>query len=369
MWHGFCVGKSPVMEAKKFGELLRQTYEAWTADKAPRLGAALSYYTVFSLSPMLVVVLGMVSLFVDSNSAQQELARQIEGTVGKDAAGLVLSLLHSSSEGGNGKSLTATLIGFATVILGAGALFGQLQDSLNTIWGVQPKPNQGIMFMIRERFISFAMVLGVGFLLIVSLLASTAIAALSNWMQQSFLPGPAWIFEVINVLVGLAVGVLLFAAIYKVLPDVEIEWDDVWIGAAVTAVLFTIGKLALGWYLGRQSVDSTYGAASSLVLLLLWVYYASQILFFGAEFTKVYAAASGTHILPSVHAETIGGGNAAPPNPAVVQPREKSSPERTPEAVHAKKLDRDYLFGVAAGAGMVLCWLVGKSRGRKVSHR
>lgn len=374
----------PIMDIKTFIDLGKKTFAAWNEDKVPRLGAALSYYTVFSISPMLVVAIGVASIFLGDNAAREELYKQISGTVGSDAAGLISQMLQNSSQGGQGRSLVATIIGFATILLGAGGLFGQLQDSLNTIWGVQPKPNQGFWFMLRTRFISFAMVLGIGFMLLVSLVASTAIAALSNWMKGSALPGPDWLFEVLNLVISIVVFTGLFAAIYKVLPDVEIQWRDVWIGAFVTSILFSAGKLALGWYLGRQSVESTYGAASSLVILLLWVYYASQITFFGAEFTKVYADNCGSQIVPSEHAEAVsdeakarqgmpnavgknGGGQGNPASPA---PRPLVVASEAPEerigspAFEAKqrKMAFEHNLAVVAGAAMAVLWVVRRTR-------
>lgn len=357
------------MDAKRFIDLLRKTYDAWNADKAPRLGAALSYYTVFSLSPMLVVAIGVAALFIDSEAARAELFKQLSGTVGKDAAGLIAQLLQSSSAGGQGKSMTATLIGSATVLLGAGGLFGQLQDSFNTVWGVQPKPNQGFGFMLRERFVSFAMVLGIGFLLLVSLALSTAVAALSRWMQSSFLPGPPWVFEISNIAISFGIITLLFAAMFKVLPDVEIQWRDVWVGAGVTSFLFTIGKFALGYYLGRQSVESTYGAAGALVLLLLWVYYAAQILFFGAEFTKVYADAYGSHIVPSPHAEAISQEAVARQNP---KPQVAATPVTRPLPTstsaghsHEKRLSLEHTLAVLLGA-LGTIWFLRRGRNKSL---
>jgi membrane protein len=195
-----------------------------------------------------------------------------------------------------GGGIVATVIGIATLVFGASGVFGELQSSLNTIWEVAPKPNQGIWATIRQRFFSFTMVVGVGFLLLVSLIVSTALGAIGTLFGQSV------IWNVINFAISFGVTTLLFALVYKVLPDVKIQWSDVWIGAVVTALLFTIGKAALGWYLGRQSTTSTYGAAGSFVALLLWVYYAAQILFLGAEFTQVYAKEYGSQITPAENA-------------------------------------------------------------------
>jgi membrane protein len=286
--------------AKEFLELLKETYTDWNEDKAPRLGAALAYYTVFSMAPLLVVVMGIVGIFY--SGADQALQKQIADVVGADAAGAISDILKNANKNQTG-GIMATVIGTATLLLGAGGLFGQLQDALNTIWEVQPK-KQGFLAMLKNRFLSFTMVLGTGFLLLVSLFISALLASLGTYMEN-LLPLPPFVLQTLNFLVGFAVITLLFAMIYKVLPDVKIGWHDVWIGAAMTAFLFSIGKLGLGMYLGKSSVASAYGAAGSLVVLLLWIYYAAQILFFGAEFTQVYARKFGSKIEPAENAEPM----------------------------------------------------------------
>lgn len=286
---------------KEFAELLKDTYAEFSEDKAPRLGAALSYYTIFSMAPLLVVVMGIVGLFY--SGGDQALQKQIADLVGKDAAGAISDILKNANQNKTG-GIVATILGTATLLLGAGGLFGQLQDSLNTIWEVQPKSGQGFMAMVKNRFLSFSMVLGTGFFLLVSLVANAAISTLSTYMEN-VLPVPGFVLQILNFVVAFALITVMFAAIYKELPDVKIGWHDVWVGAAMTSFLFGVGKYALGVYLGRSSVGSAYGAAGSLAVLLLWIYYAAQILFFGAEFTQVYAKRYGSKIEPAENAEAV----------------------------------------------------------------
>ena len=292
------------MTIRDFPALLQATYAAWNRDKAPRLGAALAYYTIFSLAPLMVVVIGVASLFFGEAAARGQVVQQIQGTVGETAAKAVEEMLQNAHRGGQGGSMLATLIGLATVLLGAGALFGQLQDALNTIWGVQPRGDAGYWYLVRTRFNSFAMVLGLGFLLLVSLALSAALAAFSGWLD-AHLGHAAGLAAPLNLVLSLGVFTLLFMGIYKVLPDVEIGWGDVWVGATFTSLLFALGKFALGLYLGRAGATSAYGSAGALIVLLLWVYYAAQILFFGAEFTKVFAVKCGKRIVPSPFAEPV----------------------------------------------------------------
>ena len=289
-----------VPNGKEFVELLKETFADFNEDKAPRLGAALSYYTIFSLAPLLVVIMGIVGLFY--SGADLALQKQIAGVVGKDAAAAISEILQHANEN-KGHGIVATVVGTITLLLGAGGLFGQLQDSLNTIWEVRPKP-QGFMAMLKNRFLSFSMVLGTGFFLLVSLVASALISSAGEWLE-SMVSMPAFVLQALNIIVTFAVVTALFATIFRNLPDVEINWHDVWVGAAMTSFLFGIGKYALGLYLGKGTIASAYGAAGSLAVLLIWIYYAAQILFFGAEFTQVYAKKYGSKIVPSPHAEFI----------------------------------------------------------------
>lgn len=287
------------MKVQELPDLLKQTYAAWNEDKAPRLGAALAYYTVFSLAPLLIVILGIAGLVFDESQARGELVKQIAATMGKDGADIIKTMLDNANHKGSG--FVAAAIGLVTLLLGAGGLFGQLQDALNTIWGVAPRPDLGFMGMVRARFLSFTMVLGTAFLLLVSLALSAFLTALGHFAGGA-LPLPEWTMNLVNFVFSFGIITLLFAMIYKVLPDAEIQWRDVWVGAAVTAFLFNLGKWGLGIYLAKSAPGSTYGAAGSLVLVLLWVYYAAQILFFGAEFTQVYATRYGSRIEPSPNA-------------------------------------------------------------------
>ena len=287
---------------KTLFSLLKDTFKEWNEDKAPRLAAALAYYTAFSIAPLLIVVIAIASFAFGEEAVRGQLDNQIQEVVGAEAASAIQDMLAATAQEDAG--VLASVIGVVTLLLGAAGLFGQLQDALNTVWGVEPKPNQGILATLRSRFLSFTMVLGVGFMLLVSLILSTALTALNTWMTN-LLPGGGIVLQIINQVISFGVITLLFAAIYKILPDVEIQWRDVWMGAAVTALLFTIGKFLIGLYLAQSSVSSSYGAAGSFVVLLLWVYYSAQILLFGAEFTQVYASRYGSQIVPSENAQFI----------------------------------------------------------------
>ncbi len=284
--------------------LLKQTAIEWMDDKAPQLGAALAYYTVFSLAPLVLVLLAIIGVLFrdDPAGAWSRVTEQMGYFLDKSAVQVVTDIAQEASK--PGKSTTATIIGIALALFGASGVFGQLQDALNTIWGVKAKPGEGIMSFLRARFVSFAMLGGVFFLLLVSLTIETLLQGFSHYVQ-SHLPGGMAIAVSVYLVFDFAVVVLLFAMIFKFLPDAEIQWRAVWIGAAMTAIFFGIGKWALGLYLGSGAAASAYGAASSLITLLLWIYYSSQILLFGAEFTQVYANRSGRRVKPSEHAVPI----------------------------------------------------------------
>ena len=281
--------------------LIKQTFSEWLEDKAPQLGAALAYYTVFSLAPLVLVLLAIVGLIFrnDPDGAWNKITEQMSYFLDKSAVDVVQNIAQKAAQ--PNKSVLATVIGVLLALFGASGVFGQLQDALNTVWGVKAKPGAGIWGFLRSRFLSFAMVGGVCFLLLVSLTLESLLKGFSHYVQ-SVLPGGIGIALAVYWVFDLAVVILLFAIIFKFLPDAEIRWHDVWIGAAITAIFFAIGKWALGLYLGSGSAASAYGAASSLITLLLWVYYSSQILLFGAEFTQVYANRAGHEIKPAEHA-------------------------------------------------------------------
>ncbi len=284
--------------------LLKQTFQEWLQDKAPQLGAALAYYTVFSLAPLILVLLAIVGVIFRDNpaGAWHKITQQMSYFLDPSALQVVQSIAQKASQ--PGKSTIATIIGIALALFGASGVFGQLQDALNTIWGVKAKPGTGVWGFLRARFLSFAMVGGICFLLLVSLAVEALLKGFSHYVQ-SVLPGGIGIALSVYLVFDFAVVVLLFAMIFKFLPDVQIQWRDVWIGAIITAILFGIGKWLLGFYLGSGAAGSAYGAASSLITLLLWVYYSSQILLFGAEFTQVYAARSGRAFKPSEYAVRV----------------------------------------------------------------
>ncbi|PSO88507.1 MAG: ribonuclease BN [Cyanobacteria bacterium QS_3_48_167] len=285
--------------------LLRETITEWQADKASRLAAALAYYTVFSLAPLLIIAVATAGTIFGQEAAKGEIVEQIEGLVGSDSARVIETAISNANQ--PDVSNIASIISIIVLLFGASGVFTQLQDSLNTVWNVQPKPGRSmksIIGLVLKRILSFSLVVGIGFLLVVSLILSAALLALSNY-QSSLLPDLNFLWQIFNFVLSFGIVTLLFALMYKFLPDVKIAWSNVWIGAIITSLLFAIGKFLLGFYLGRGSFGSTYGAAASLVVLLAWVYYSAQILFLGAELTLVNARRHGSKIVPSNHAEFV----------------------------------------------------------------
>ena len=276
---------------KGFVALLGETFRQWDAHRVPKMGAALSFYTVFSLAPLAILVLSLVSLAVERNAARAEIVGQFRAFVGDEGAKMMEIILTKTSAGNSG--ILGTIIGFVVLLIGASGVFGELQDSLNQIWGVSSKRHP-VFILVKQRVFSFAMVFVMGFLMLVSFMFSAAIAAAGNYLHARFpeLDGP---WELGNSVISLLVIALLFALIFRVVPDVSITLKDVWLGAVLTAVLFVLGKFVLGFYFGRSAVASSYGAAGSLIIILVWVYYSAQILFFGAAFTRVYAMRHGSH--------------------------------------------------------------------------
>ena len=280
-------------------KLTTETFKAWMEDKALRLAAALAYYSVFSIAPMLVIAISVAGLVFGTEAVRGQLDEQLRGYVGAQAAEAVQSMVQSASKPRQG--WIGAVSGVAILIVGATGVFGQLKDALNTVWEVRATKKGGVMGFVRERLLSFGMVLVIGFLLLTSLMLTTAMAALNQFLGSA-LGVPAALWAGVGFVLALGMTTVLFALIFKVLPDAKVRWRNVWIGALVTAVLFEIGKFGLSYYLGRESTASSYGAAASVVLLLLWVYYASCILLFGAEFTQVYARETGHNILPAANA-------------------------------------------------------------------
>lgn len=274
--------------------LLRDACSAWVEDNAPSMGAALAFYTVFSLAPVLMVTIAMAGLVFGKRAAEGEILQQLQSVMGKTGARAVQALIQSVNRPTLG--IIASSIGIGTVLIGASGAFVELQDALSKIWKVKRRSESVWVGAIRQRFFSFGLVLGTGFLLMVSLVLSAALGVVGRFMGH-LLPGPVVLLESAAALLSFGVITLLLAMIFKFLPDTKIEWGDVWIGAAIASVLFAIGKAMIGVYLARSTVASAYGAAASLIILLVWVYYSAQILLLGAEVTHVYANQHGSRVV------------------------------------------------------------------------
>uniref|UniRef100_B8HSD7 Ribonuclease BN n=1 Tax=Cyanothece sp. (strain PCC 7425 / ATCC 29141) TaxID=395961 RepID=B8HSD7_CYAP4 len=283
--------------------LLKETFAEWNEDQVPLLAAALAYYTVFSLAPLLLIAIAIAGAVFGEQAARGEIIGQIQSLVGSQGAEAIQTMLQNAQKPESGGNW-ATIFGVITLLLGASGVFGQLQQALNTIWEVKPKPGQGLRSFLQSRFLSFAMVLVMGFLLLVSLVLTAALAAIGHFFGN-LIPGFMLLWQTLNFVISLVVITVLFAAIYKVLPDVKVPWKNLWVGAGVTALLFSLGRFLIGLYLGSSGVTSTYGAAGSLVVILIWVFYSAQIILFGAEFTQVYSKYRGEPIEPSPHAISV----------------------------------------------------------------
>lgn len=313
--------------------LLKLTYQGWKEDKASRLSAALAYYTIFSLAPLLLIVIAITGLFWEQSSVQAQVMNQVEGLVGAEGRTFVSDLLTSASN--PAKGIFATIVGVITLLFGALGVFNELHNSLNTIWEVKEEETKGFLESVKKvvfsRFLSFTMILGIGFLLLVSLVISAGLSAVQETVGNA-IPVSEILLQIVNLIISVGVITVLFALIFKYLPDAEIAWRDVWLGAFVTALLFSLGKFLIGLYLGNSAVASSFGAAGSLVLLLVWIYYSAQILFFGAEFTQVYANNYGSKIVPE--GEEATGQPAATPE-AGRKPTKDFQPQLAPTAAAA----------------------------------
>jgi len=287
------------MRARSIAGILKQTASDWLDDKAPRLAASLALYTLLSLAPLLILAVSIAGLLFGDEAARGQIAQQLSGILGDKGAVAVQAILANAKAPSSG--ILGTVVGLGIALFGASGVFGELQGTLNAIWDVDSKPGRGIWGFVRDRFFSFALVLGVAFLLLVSLVVSAGLAVVGAYFSHT-LPGGEEVWQVLNFAISLGVTTLLFALIYKVVPDVNLQWRDVWVGATATAVLFTLGKFLIGLYVGRSTVASPFGAAGSVVALVVWVYYSAQILFFGAELTQVYARQHGSKIEPSKNA-------------------------------------------------------------------
>jgi len=317
------------MSLKNAWDLGKKSIFSWMDDYASSMGAALAYYTLFSLAPLLVIAIGVAGLVFGDEAARGQIFAQLDSLVGHDGAIAIQGLLKSVNQ--PAKSVVASLVGTGTLVLGAMSVFNELQSDLDRIWRAPAAEKQtGIWSLLRSRLLTFGMILAVGFLLLVSLVLSAAIAALGKWWGPYF-GGWETVLQVFNLIVSFGIVTVLFAMMYKILPRVKVAWRDVWIGAAVTSLLFTIGKFAIGLYLGKSGVSSGFGAAASIVVLLVWVYYSAQIFLLGAEFTWVYAHSRGSRMNEAEQPAAVpvrheSGRSASPPVPAGAHATAVASP-------------------------------------------
>jgi membrane protein len=283
------------------GGLLKQTGKDYLEDKVPRLAAALAYYALFALAPLMLILIAVAGLVFGADEVRETLSTQAAGLFGAEGAEFIDGMVENAGSGKGGK--VAALFGTVALIFGAGGVFVQLQDALNTVWEVKPKPGLPLLERIKNRLSTYAFVMAIAFLLLVSLAVSAALSALSRWNDA--LNGPDLLWLAVDWIVSLGVLTLVFAVLFKALPDAKVKWRDVWVGAVVTAALFSLGKVLLGLYLGRPSAAATFGAASALVLVILWVYYCAQLVLLGAEFTQAHAHWRGRAIQPDEDAVAV----------------------------------------------------------------
>lgn len=336
--------------------ILKLSYQGWKEDKASRLSAALAYYTIFSLAPMLLIIIAVTGLFWQRDVVQSQLLNQIQGLVGAEGRTFVADLITSASHPAQG--ILATVVGIITLLIGALGVFNELHNALNTIWDVKEEETQGFVEAVKkvifDRLLSFTMILGIGFLLLVSLVISAALSAVQETIGNA-IPVSEILLQLVNLIISIGVITVLFALIFKFLPDAEIAWRDVWLGAFVTSVLFSLGKFLIGLYLGNSAVASSFGAAGSLVLLLIWIYYSAQILLFGAELTQVYANNYGSKIVPE--GEQVPAQAGATPQPAGRPARELKPQLAIPAAsaisAREEKLERENRKTARVFAGLM----------------
>lgn len=288
---------------KSIWKVIVESFKGFAADKIPKYSAALAYTTIFSLGPLLIVIIFLCSIFFGQEATQGKIYEQMQQFIGNDAALQIETIIKNASLSDKGNF--AVIIGIATLIFGATAVFAEIQDSINTIWGLKAKPKKGVWKIIRNRFLSFSVVVSLGFLLLVSLAISTVIEALNERLRASFPDVAVVLFYILDLVISFVIITALFAIIFKVLPDAKTKWKDVFPGAIASGILFMIGKFAISFYIGKSHVGSTYGAAGSLVVILLWVYYSAMILYLGAEFAKAWTVSKGSSILPNDYAVAI----------------------------------------------------------------
>lgn len=287
---------------KGIGHVLIKSFKGFSDDRITKMSSSLAYYTIFSMAPLLIIIISLSGLFLGKDAAEGKIYTQLSDFIGTNTASQLQTMIHNASL--TGKSKLAAIVGFITLLIGATTVFAEIQDTINFIWGIKPKPKKSWLSFIRNRFLSFSVIIGFAFLLLVSLTISTLIDGFSGALKAHFPQITVVALYVINTIITLIITTVIFGAIFKVLPDAKIKWKDVLAGSITTAVLFMLAKFAISYYISKSNVGSTYGAAGSLVILLLWVYFSAMILYFGAEFTKAYAVKFGSQIYPEDYAVT-----------------------------------------------------------------
>jgi len=315
---------------KTLWQIIKNTFKGISQDKILKLSGSLAYYTVFSMGPLLLVIISLCGIVLGREAIEGKVYAQLAGFVGDDTAKQLQEIIKNASL--QGKSTIAAIVGGATLLLGATSVFAEIQDSINMIWGLKPKPKKGWVKMLQNRFLSFSVIISLGFLLLVSLALSAIVDAFSNRLAAVYPDITVALFYVINLLITFIITTIIFGVIFKVLPDARIKWKDVRAGAVTTAILFMLGKFVISFYIGKSNVGSTFGAAGSLVILLLWIYYSSIILYFGAEFTKAYAMEYGDPIHPNEYAVTmkqveVETGKATIQKKEEIEPKQKVTPK------------------------------------------
>jgi membrane protein len=280
-----------------------RSFKNFGQDKIPKYSASLAYTTVFSLGPLLIVIIFLCSLVFGQEATQGRIYEQMQQFIGRDAALQIQTIIKNASM--DGKGTVAAVVGIITLLFGATAVFAEIQDSINTIWGLKARPKKGIWKMLRNRFLSFSVVVSLGFLLLVSLAISAMIEALNERLKANFPDIAVVIFYILDLVISFVITTALFAVIFKILPDAKTKWRDILPGAIATGILFMIGKFGISFYIGQTRVGSTYGAAGSLVIILIWVYYSAMILYLGAEFAKSWSSQKGSSILPNEYAVAL----------------------------------------------------------------
>lgn len=291
------------LSGKGVWRLLKDAAKEFSADSVPKLSGSLAYSTIFSIAPLLIIVIAVSGIFLGQEAVQGKLYGQLEDFLGKDTAATIQSVIKNTSL--SGKSYIATIIGVITLLIGSTAVFGEIQSSINAIWGLKAKPKKGLLKMLKNRFLSFSLIISLGFVLLVSLMISSVVDEFSQRLQALYPDIAVWLFYVVNQLLTLGISMFIFAVIFRVLPDAKIRWKDVWLGALLTAILFMVGKFLISVYISKSSAGSVFGPSAAVVVLLIWVYYSSFILYFGAEFTKVYVGRFGQGIHPNDYAVAI----------------------------------------------------------------